>query len=127
MVSAEIPAVRTEELHRVSGSCALHRASRRTGWPRYLRVERIFINVGGRAAVPKLPGLYQVAYLTNSSMMAVDFVPRHLILVGGSYVGLEFAQMYRRFGSEVTVVEMAPCLVHHEHPEVSSTIADRRW
>jgi pyruvate/2-oxoglutarate dehydrogenase complex dihydrolipoamide dehydrogenase (E3) component len=89
-----------------------------------LSAERIFINVGGRAAVPKLPGLDQVAYLTNSSMMAVDFVPRHLVIVGGSYVGLEFAQMYRRFGSEVTVVEMAPRLVHREDPDVSTAISE---
>jgi pyruvate/2-oxoglutarate dehydrogenase complex dihydrolipoamide dehydrogenase (E3) component len=85
---------------------------------------RIFINVGGRAAVPKLLGLDHVAYLTNSSMMAIDFAPRHLIIVGGSYVGLEFAQMYRRFGSEVTVVEIAPRLVHREDPHVSAAISD---
>src|SRR6202047_2286362 len=63
-----------------------------------LAAEWIFINVGGRALVPNLPGLDRVPYLTNSSMMAVDFVPRHLVIVGGSYVGLEFAQMSRRFG-----------------------------
>jgi pyruvate/2-oxoglutarate dehydrogenase complex dihydrolipoamide dehydrogenase (E3) component len=89
-----------------------------------LGAERIFINVGGRAVVPKLPGLDRVAYLTNSSMMAVDFVPRHLVIVGGSYVGLEFAQMYRRFGSEVTVVEMAPRIVHREDPDVSAAISE---
>ena len=89
-----------------------------------LGAEQIFINVGGRAVVPKLPGLDQVAYLTNSSMMAVDFVPRHLVIVGGSYVGLEFAQMYRRFGSEVTVVEMAPRTVHREDPDVSTAISE---
>jgi pyruvate/2-oxoglutarate dehydrogenase complex dihydrolipoamide dehydrogenase (E3) component len=88
-----------------------------------LTAERIFINVGARASVPKLPGLDQVAYLTNSSMMAVDFLPRHLVIVGGSYVGLEFAQMYRRFGSEVTVVEMAPRIVHREDPDVSAEIS----
>ena len=89
-----------------------------------LAAEWIFINVGGRALVPNLPGLDRVPYLTNSSMMAVDFVPRHLVIVGGSYVGLEFAQMYRRFGSEVTVVEMAPRLVHREDPDVSAAIAE---
>ena len=88
-----------------------------------LTAERIFINVGARASVPKLPGLDQVAYLTNSSIMAVDFLPRHLVIVGGSYVGLEFAQMYRRFGSEVTVVEMAPRLVHREDPDISTGIS----
>jgi pyruvate/2-oxoglutarate dehydrogenase complex dihydrolipoamide dehydrogenase (E3) component len=83
----------------------------------------IFINVGGRALVPKLPGLDRVAYLTNSSMMELDFLPRHLVVVGGSYVGLEFAQMYRRFGSEVTVVEMAPRIVHREDPDISAEIS----
>jgi pyruvate/2-oxoglutarate dehydrogenase complex dihydrolipoamide dehydrogenase (E3) component len=87
-----------------------------------LTAERIFINVGGRALVPNLPGLDQVAYRTNSSMMAVDFLPRHLVVIGGSYVGLEFAQMYRRFGSEVTVVEMGPRIVHREDPDVSAEI-----
>jgi pyruvate/2-oxoglutarate dehydrogenase complex dihydrolipoamide dehydrogenase (E3) component len=88
-----------------------------------LTAERIFINVGARASVPKLRGLDQVPYLTNSSMMGVDFLPRHLVIVGGSYVGLEFAQMYRRFGSEVTVVEMAPRLVHREDPDISTGIS----
>ena len=89
-----------------------------------LTAERIFINVGGRAVVPGWPGLDEVAYLTNSSMMAVDFLPPHLVIVGGGYVGLEFAQMYRRFGSEVTVVEMAPRLIHHEDPDVSAAIGE---
>src|SRR5216683_2953486 len=73
-----------------------------------LAADRIFINVGGRARIPEMTGLDQVGYLTNSSMMHVDFLPRHLLVVGGSYVGLEFAQMYRRFGSEVTILEMSP-------------------
>src|SRR5271166_468798 len=89
-----------------------------------LAAERVFINVGGRAVVPNFPGLDQVPYLTNSSMMAVDFVPRHLVVVGGSYVGLEFAQMYRRFGSEVTVVEMAPRVVHREDRDISTAIGE---
>ena len=89
-----------------------------------LTAKRIFINVGGRAVVPSWPGLDQVAYLTNSSMMAVDFLPRHLVIVGGSYVGLEFAQMYRRFGSEVTVVEMGPRLIQREDPDVSAAIRE---
>ena len=67
-----------------------------------LSAPRIFINVGGRAIVPDMPGIDEVAYLTNSSMLELDFVPAHLIVVGGSYIGLEFAQMYRRFGAEVT-------------------------
>jgi pyruvate/2-oxoglutarate dehydrogenase complex dihydrolipoamide dehydrogenase (E3) component len=86
--------------------------------------ERIFINVGGRAALPPLPGLQGVPYLTNSSMMEVDFLPRHLLVIGGSYVALEFAQMFRRFGSEVTIVEMGPRLVRREDEDVSSAIRD---
>jgi pyruvate/2-oxoglutarate dehydrogenase complex dihydrolipoamide dehydrogenase (E3) component len=89
-----------------------------------LAAERIFINVGGRAAVPPIAGLDQVDYLTNSSMMQVDFVPRHLVIIGGSYVGLEFAQIYRRFGSEVTVVEMAPRIIAREDEDVSSGVTD---
>jgi pyruvate/2-oxoglutarate dehydrogenase complex dihydrolipoamide dehydrogenase (E3) component len=85
---------------------------------------RIFINVGGRAVVPSLRGISQVPFLTNSSMMDVDFLPRHLLIVGGSYIGLEFGQMYRRFGSEVTIVEMAPHLIHREDEDVSAAIKD---
>jgi len=87
-----------------------------------LEGERIFINVGGRATVPPLPGLDRVPFFTNSSMMGVDFVPEHLIIVGGSYIGLEFAQMYRRFGSRVTVVEMSPRLVMREDEDVSAAV-----
>ena len=89
-----------------------------------LTAERIFINVGGRAAVPPLPGLDQVEALTNSSMMAVDFLPRHLLIVGGSYVGLEFGQMFRRFGSEVTIIEMGPRLIHREDGDISLAIQE---
>jgi pyruvate/2-oxoglutarate dehydrogenase complex dihydrolipoamide dehydrogenase (E3) component len=89
-----------------------------------LRADRIFINVGGRALVPPLPGLDRVPYLTNSSMMGLDVAPTHLAIVGGSYVGLEFGQMFRRFGSEVTVIEMAPRLVQREDDDVSTAIHD---
>jgi pyruvate/2-oxoglutarate dehydrogenase complex dihydrolipoamide dehydrogenase (E3) component len=89
-----------------------------------LRADNIFINVGGRAMVPPIPGLEQVPYLTNSSMMDVDFLPSHLIVLGGSYVGLEFAQVFRRFGSEVTVIELAPHLISREDQDVSQAIAD---
>ena len=89
-----------------------------------LAAERIFINVGGRAAVPPMPGVDQVPFLTNSSMMSLDTVPPHLLVVGGSYVGLEFGQMFRRFGSEVTIVEMASHLVQREDEEISSAIED---
>ena len=89
-----------------------------------LTAEKIFINVGGRAVTPDMPGLDQIQYLNNSSMMGVDFLPKHLIVVGGSYVGLEFAQMFRRFGSEVTVLEMGPRLVHREDEDISAAIRD---
>src|SRR5262245_52509787 len=72
-----------------------------------LTAAKFFINVGGRASVPDMPGLSQVDYFTNSSLLRSDALPRHLIIIGGSYIGLEFAQIYRRFGSEVTVIEMS--------------------
>jgi pyruvate/2-oxoglutarate dehydrogenase complex dihydrolipoamide dehydrogenase (E3) component len=89
-----------------------------------LRADKIFINVGGRAVIPSIPGLDQVPYLTNSSMMNVDFLPAHLIVLGGSYVGLEFAQLYRRFGSDVTVIEPSPRLISREDEDISHAIAD---
>jgi len=89
-----------------------------------LVADHIFINVGGRAAIPSIPGLGRVPYLTNSSMMDIDFLPAHLVILGGSYVGLEFAQMYRRFGSEVTVIELSPRLIPREDEDVSRAVAD---
>ena len=87
-----------------------------------LEADKIFINVGGRASTPPLPGLDQVSHLNNSTMMDVDFLPEHLIVIGGSYVGLEFAQMYRRFGSEVTIVEMGPRLIQREDEDVAEAV-----
>jgi pyruvate/2-oxoglutarate dehydrogenase complex dihydrolipoamide dehydrogenase (E3) component len=89
---------------------------------RLLEAKQIFINVGGRASVPDMPGVAEVPYLNNSTIMHVDFLPEHLVIVGGSYVGLEFAQMYRRFGSRVTVVEMGPRLISREDEDVSAAI-----
>jgi pyruvate/2-oxoglutarate dehydrogenase complex dihydrolipoamide dehydrogenase (E3) component len=89
-----------------------------------LTAERIFINVGGRSVVPEIPGLDEVESLTNSSMMEIDFLPRHLIIVGGSYIGLEFGQMFRRFGSEVTIIEKSARLVPLEDPDVSAAIEE---
>ena len=85
---------------------------------------RIFINVGGRAVVPPLPGIDQVSYLTNSLLLALDRLPEHLIIIGGSYIGLEFGQMYRRFGAEVTIVEMQQRLVPREDEDVSQAIRE---
>ena len=89
-----------------------------------LEADKIFINVGGRALVPPMPGLDQARYLTNSSMMDVDFLPEHLIIVGGSYIGLEFGQMYRRFGSKVTIVEMGERLIAREDSDVSQAVKE---
>jgi pyruvate/2-oxoglutarate dehydrogenase complex dihydrolipoamide dehydrogenase (E3) component len=87
-----------------------------------LQAERIFINVGCRPVVPDWPGLDRVPYLTNTSMMDLDTLPEHLVIVGGSYIGLEFAQMLRRFGAEVTVLEYAERIIAREDPEVSAAV-----
>ncbi len=89
-----------------------------------LEAERIVLNVGGRAVVPDMPGVADVDYLTNSSMMEVDFLPDHLVVIGGSYIGLEFAQMYRRFGSRVTVVEMGDRLIARDDEDVSAAVKE---
>jgi pyruvate/2-oxoglutarate dehydrogenase complex dihydrolipoamide dehydrogenase (E3) component len=103
--------------------CTVFQGSARFEGPKEVRVgaellsaPRIFINVGGRAIVPDLPGLNEISYLTNSSILELERVPEHLVVIGGSYIGLEFAQMYRRFGAEVTVVEMGPRLIGREDP-----------
>ena len=89
-----------------------------------LRGEQIFINVGARAATPKLPGLENINYLTNSSLLELEELPKHLVIVGGGAVGVEFAQMFRRFGSEVTLVEMKPSLMHHEDAAATALVAE---
>jgi pyruvate/2-oxoglutarate dehydrogenase complex dihydrolipoamide dehydrogenase (E3) component len=89
-----------------------------------LEADKIYINVGGRARVPDMPGIHDVPFLDNSSMMDIDFLPQHLVIVGGSYVGLEFAQIYRRFGSEVTVVEMGPRLIGREDEDISQAVRE---
>jgi pyruvate/2-oxoglutarate dehydrogenase complex dihydrolipoamide dehydrogenase (E3) component len=89
-----------------------------------LSAPRIFINVGGRALVPRMPGVGEVPYLDNSSILALDRAPEHLVVVGGSYVGLEFAQAFRRFGAAVTVVEMQPHLIAREDADISTAVED---
>lgn len=89
-----------------------------------LHADRIFLNVGGRAVVPDIPGLDEVDFLTNTSILELDTVPTHLVIVGGSYIALEFAQMFRRFGARVTVVERGPRLASREDEDVSATIED---
>ena len=87
-----------------------------------LTAPKVFLNVGGRAATPDLPGLGEIDYLTNASILRLDRIPQHLIVIGGSYIGLEFAQMFRRFGSEVVVVEMGARLVSREDEDVSAAL-----
>ena len=89
-----------------------------------LTADKIVINTGGRALVPDMAGLNSVSYFTNSSMLEVDFIPEHLLVVGGSYIGLEFAQIYRRFGSRVTVIEMADRLIAREDTDVSDAVRE---
>jgi len=99
--------------------------------PRSMRVgeqlieaERIFINVGGRAVEPDFPGVHSVPYLTNVGVMDLQELPEHLLIVGGSYIGLEFGQMFRRFGSKVSIVERSPRLLPREDPEVSAAVME---
>jgi pyruvate/2-oxoglutarate dehydrogenase complex dihydrolipoamide dehydrogenase (E3) component len=92
--------------------------------PERLTADKFFINVGGRALVPPIPGIERVSYLTNDSIMDIDYAPPHLVILGGSYIGLEFAQIYRRFGSEVTVIEAAPRLVPREDEDISAAIRE---
>jgi pyruvate/2-oxoglutarate dehydrogenase complex dihydrolipoamide dehydrogenase (E3) component len=89
-----------------------------------LTASRIFLNVGGRANIPDLPGIDRVPYLTNSTILGLDQVPEHLAVVGGSYIGLEFAQIHRRFGAQVTVIEMGPRLIGREDEDISESIRD---
>jgi pyruvate/2-oxoglutarate dehydrogenase complex dihydrolipoamide dehydrogenase (E3) component len=87
-----------------------------------LTAPRIFVNVGARASVPPIAGLDQVPYLTNSSMMDLDVLPQRLLILGGSYIGLEFGQMFRRFGSQVAIIELGPRLIAREDEDVSAAI-----
>ncbi|MDT5012756.1 MAG: hypothetical protein QOH57_4373, partial [Mycobacterium sp.] len=110
--------------------CTLIRGHARFEDPNTLRVnddqlisaDRIFLNVGGRAVVPDIPGLADVDYMTNVGILELDSVPEHLVILGGSYIALEFAQMYRRFGAEVTVLERGSRLTAREDPDVSEAI-----
>jgi pyruvate/2-oxoglutarate dehydrogenase complex dihydrolipoamide dehydrogenase (E3) component len=112
-------------------NATVYRGHARFDGPRTVRVndnvlaaDKIFVNVGGRALVPPMTGLDQVSYLNNSTMMDVDFLPEHLIIVGGSYIGLEFGQMYRRFGSKVTIVEKGPRLIAREDEDITQAVQE---
>ena len=106
----------------VEGHARFEAADRVRVGEELLTAPRVFVNVGARAHVPDLPGVSEVPFLTNRSILELDRLPEHLVVVGGSYVGLEFAQMYRRFGAEVTVVEKSPRLISHEDEEISEAI-----
>ena len=112
----------TQNLTVIRGQARFADAHRVRVGDELLEADKIFINVGGRASMPPLRGIDEVSHLNNSTMMDVDFLPEHLIVIGGSYVGLEFAQMYRRFGSEVTVVQKGPRLCRREDEDVSENI-----
>lgn len=112
-------------------NCTLIRGHARFRSPRevavgddVLEAPRIFINVGGRAAIPDLPGVDRAPFLTSSTILDLEVVPQRLIVVGGSYVGLEFGQMFRRFGSEVAIVEMGPRLIQREDADVSDAVRE---
>lgn len=121
----------TEASLRATPNCTIHKGHARFRSPRevvvgteMLTAERIFLDVGGRADVPAIPGLDGIAYMTNASILDLGSLPDHLVVIGGSYVGLEFAQMYRRFGSEVTVIEAGARLIGREDAEVSSAVRE---
>ena len=112
-------------------NCTLIRGHGRFEDPHTIRVDdqvleadRIFLNVGGRAVVPDMPGLAGIDYMTNVGILDLDTLPEHLVIIGGSYIALEFAQMYRRFGARVTVIEKGPRLTSREDEDVSATIKE---
>ena len=118
-----------EQLVRSQPNCTVYNGQARFELAHQIRVgddlltaDKIFVNVGGRANIPALPGVDRVPVLTNTSLLGLEVLPRHLVIVGGSYVGLEFAQIYRRFGAKVTVIEMAQRLVQREDPDISDAI-----
>jgi pyruvate/2-oxoglutarate dehydrogenase complex dihydrolipoamide dehydrogenase (E3) component len=110
-------------------NCTVYQAQARFESPKEVRVgdelltaPHIFINVGARAAIPTMPGVAETPHLTNSTLLDLDVLPRHLVVVGGGYVGLEFGQIFRRFGSEVTIIERAPYLIGHEDEDISKEV-----
>ncbi len=110
-------------------NCTVYQGHARFELPNEVRVgeellaaSQIFINVGGRASIPSLPGVPNTPYLTNSTLLDLDILPRHLVIVGGGYVGLEFGQIFKRFGSEVTIIEKASRLIAHEDEDVSMEV-----
>ena len=89
-----------------------------------IQAGRIFINVGGRASIPPVAGLEDVGYLTNSTVMDVDFLPEHLVILGGGYIALEFGQIFRRFGSRVTIVQRSGRILSREDDDIAEAITE---
>lgn len=112
----------TENLSLISGHARFESANELTVGDERITAPRIFLNVGGRAAIPDYPGIEDIGYLTNSTILDLDVVPDHLVVVGGGYVGLEFAQMFRRFGSQVTVIQRGPRLLPREDSDISDAV-----
>jgi pyruvate/2-oxoglutarate dehydrogenase complex dihydrolipoamide dehydrogenase (E3) component len=92
------------------------------GGTRLLAADRVFLNVGTRAAVPPVPGLADAKPMTNIELLELDRLPEHLVVLGGGYVGLEFAQAYRRFGSRATIIERGPHLLSREDTDIAEEI-----
>jgi pyruvate/2-oxoglutarate dehydrogenase complex dihydrolipoamide dehydrogenase (E3) component len=118
-----------ESLLKSTPNCTVYQGHARFESPNEVRVDeellaapQIFINVGARAAIPSIPGVADTPYLTNSTLLDLDILPRHLVIVGGGYVGLEFAQIFRRFGSEVTIIDRTSRLITHEDEDVSKEV-----
>ncbi len=112
MGEAAFIAPKTVEVHLNSGEL------------RQLTADLIFINTGDRPATPKLEGLQNVPYLNSTSIMELDVVPEHLLVIGGGYIGLEFGQMFRRFGSKVTIVQRGKQLLAREDPDIAEEVAN---
>ncbi len=113
-----------DEVDLVRGHATLDGPNRVIVGDRVLETERIFLNVGARPRIPDMPGIGDVHILTSTSVMELDKVPDHLIIIGGSYIGLEFAQIHRRLGAEVTVIEQGPRLIGRDDPDVSDAVRE---
>ena len=115
---------RNDAIDLVRGHARLDGPNRVVVGDRVLDTDRVFINVGARPRIPDLPGVDDVEFLTSTSILELDEVPDHLIIIGGSYIGLEFAQIHRRLGARVTVIEQGPRLVSRDDPDVSDAVRE---
>ncbi len=124
LTAAGVDLVRGEAVFSGPHSLEVHMTSDEDrGAERSLTADRVFVNTGARSAVPALAGLESVPYLDSTSVMELDVVPEHLLVLGGGYVGVEFGQMFRRFGSEVTIIQRGPALLAREDADVAEAVA----